>query len=229
MTLLRGLARLALDALFPLHCLGCGTEGELLCPACLEAAPPAAPPRCLLCWQRWAGPGPCPDCRRHPPAFAALRSAFVYQGPVREAVHALKFRGVTALAPVMAMPLARLLAAWAPPADALLGVPLPWLRQRWRGYDQAHLLAREIGRAVGLPVLREALGRRWTPPQAGLTGEERRRNVGAAFQPRRPLAGLRLVLVDDVATTGATLDACARALHQAGAAQVWALTFAREG
>ncbi|HXG41291.1 MAG TPA: ComF family protein [Dehalococcoidia bacterium] len=229
MALLRGLARLALDTLFPVHCLGCGEEGQLLCPPCLQAAPRAVPPRCPICWQRWPGESPCRHCVRQRPAYEAVRSAFAYDGAVREAVHCLKFRGISALAAVMAVPMAQLLAAWAPPADALVPVPLPWLRERYRGYDQAHLLAREMGRALGLPVLTGALARAWTRPQASLSGDERRRNVGNAFRPRRPLHGLRLVLVDDVATTGATLDACARALLQAGARGVWAVTFAREG
>jgi ComF family protein len=229
MALLRGLARLALNALFPVSCLGCGCEGELLCPSCLQAAPRAAPPRCPVCWQRWTGDGPCRQCVRQRPSYESVRSAFAYQGAVREAVHALKFRGISALAPILAAPMARLLAAWAPPVEALVPVPLPWLRERYRGYDQALLLAREVGHSLGLPVLTDAVRRTWTRPQASLAGDARRQNVGSAFRPRRRLDGLRLALVDDVATTGATLDACARALRQAGAAGVWAITLAREG
>jgi ComF family protein len=117
------------------------------------------------------------------------------------------------------------------PADILIPVPLYPRRKRVRGYNQSALLARELGRHVGLPVEEGALVReRNTPSQAErLSAKERKVNVAGAFGYRgQGLQGQRVLLIDDVATTGATLDACAQALRQAGAASVWALTFARE-
>jgi ComF family protein len=117
------------------------------------------------------------------------------------------------------------LAEW----DALIPVPLHW-RRRWRrGLNQAEILARAVGRRHGLPVVRRCLVRaRATPPQQG-DPEARRRNVREAFRVRHPsrIAGQRLLLVDDVFTTGATVNACAAALHEAGAAAVGVLTLAR--
>lgn len=228
--LLERLAGLALDALFPPRCAVCGGGGALLCRRCQEAMLPAAPPRCDGCWLPREGEGRCRRCRQAPPAFVAARAPFVYQGAAREAVHALKFGGLSAIAPLMARPMASLLEEWAPPVDAIVPVPLPGLRERLRGFNQAALLAREVGRRAGLPVLKGALRRRWTPPQTEATGETARRaNVRDAFHASdRRLAGRHLLLVDDVLTTGATLDAAARALLATGAEAVWAMTFARE-
>jgi len=115
--------------------------------------------------------------------------------------------------------------------DLLVAVPLYVRRQRLRGYNQSTLLARELSRLCGLPLAERGLARRRnTPPQArSAEAESRKRNVADAFiADRRWVEGKRILLIDDVMTTGATLDACARALRQAGAASVWALTFARE-
>ena len=117
------------------------------------------------------------------------------------------------------------------PVDLVVPVPLFGRRQRLRGYNQSALLARELARLDGLPLAVRALSRRRdTPPQArSVDAETRRRNVAGAFAAdRRQVEGRRVLLVDDVMTTGATLDACAQALRQGGAASVWALTFARE-
>ncbi len=204
----------------------------------------AEPPRCPVCWMPVLrvveGPvlsavgGPqaadvCARCHHSRPAFQAARAAFVYEGAARQAVHALKYDGVSALAGEMALSMAELLLQWNPPVSAIVPVPLAGGRRRMRGYNQSELLAREISRLTGLPLARRALiRRRSTPPQARQPDEEtRRRNVANAFQPGRPVAA-GVLLVDDVITTGATLDACGRVLRDSGAAPVFVLTFARE-
>ncbi len=219
----------ALGILFPVPCLGCGRGWRPLCDDCLAQAPKALPPRCEICWQGWVGGGICHRCEEAPPAFVALRSPFRYEGAVRDAIHALKFWGVSSLAATLARPMACLLAAWAPPVEAVVAVPSPWMRERFRGYNQAFLLASALAREMRLPLLRGVLRRRWTPPQVSLPAQRRWQEVAQAVRASRPLPKRRLLLVDDVATTGATLDACARALLKAGAEGVWAVTCAREG
>jgi len=227
------LARLAqafLDVVFPPRCVGCGKQGAFLCPGCREAMPRALPPRCPLCWQPERRGEACGRCARTRPAFAGARSLYVFQGPVREAVHALKYNHLSALARPMGGMMAACVEAEALPVDLVVPVPLFGRRQRLRGYNQSALLAREVARLNGLPLAEGGLARRRdTPPQArSVDAEARRRNVADAFAERRRVEGRRVLLIDDVMTTGATLDACARALRQAGAASVWALTFARE-
>jgi ComF family protein len=166
-----------------------------------------------------------------PPAFDGLRASFVYDATARELVHALKYQGVSALAPPMASFMAQTAQHEALAADIVVPVPLSGMRQRTRGYNQAEALARTLGRELGLPVRPAALRRRrHTPPQVrSRDAGERRRNVAGAFQGEgNEVAGRAVLLVDDVTTTGATLSACAGALRQAGAGAVWALAFARE-
>lgn len=220
----------ALDLVFPPRCVGCGGFGALLCEGCLLLTPPAAPPRCDRCWVAMEAPGTCHRCRRGRPALAGARAPFVYSGPAREAIHALKFKGLSSIAPPMAREMARVLSAWAPPVSVVVPVPLAGSRRRLRGYNQSELLAKEVARWAGLPLRSQAVvRRRATTPQARLADEEaRRRNVQGAFAPRRVPAGAAVLLVDDVMTTGSTLEACARALRQGGSGPVYALVFARE-
>jgi len=233
MTLLRRARELALDALFPPKCVGCGAFGEFICPVCLEGAPYANGERCPRCWLAEDGRSgrepACRDCARREPAFAGLRSAMAYRDVSRKAVLSLKFEGVSALAPRMGALMAEAFAAWSPPVDAIVPVPLGWLRRRTRGYNQAELLAAEVSRRTGLPLEPGTVRRaRRTAPQARQPDEaSRRENIRSAFAARRPASG-SILLIDDVATTGATLDACARALLEAGASRVFCLTFARE-
>jgi ComF family protein len=228
----------ALDLVFPRRCVGCGAFGAFLCPACLSAMPRAQPPRCPGCWMPVLSPaeGPaqvevCDRCLAGPFAFKAARCPFVYGGAAREAVHALKYDGLAAIAGTMAEAMAGSLGAWEPAATALVPVPLAGRRRRSRGYNQSELLARELSRRCGLPVNRGLLiRRRATPPLARAADEAARRAAveGAfAVRPEAKPAGA-LLLVDDVMTSGATLDACARALVTAGHGPVYALTFARE-
>jgi ComF family protein len=158
-----------------------------------------------------------------------LRAAVVFGGPVRLAIHALKYNARLPLA----RPLAQLLATslhnqpWQ--IDALVPVPLHANRQRTRGFNQSLLLARELARQTGLPMWTQALARvRDTPTQTLLGAEQRRENVHAAFRGTEARIKTRSILiVDDVLTTGATLDACAQALVAAGARHVWGLAVAR--
>ena len=222
--------RRTLDLVFPPRCVGCRSFGSFLCSHCLATTPRAQPPRCPVCWMPGAG-DVCGRCRSQPFAFGAARCPFVYDGAAREAVHALKYRGVSAVAEVMARAMAECLEEWAPQAAALVPVPLTGGRRRSRGYNQSEMLARELSRLSGLPVATGVLvRRRGAPPQARAVDEAARRaNVADAFAVRQrdPLAG-PLLLVDDVMTSGATLDACARTLRRAGHGPVYALTFARE-
>ena len=165
-------------------------------------------------------------------ALEGLRSLYVFCEGARDLVHALKYSYHSTLASPMGELMARYLEGTPLIADVLVPVPLHPRRQRTRGYNQSLLLAREMSLRSGLPLAARALlRRRDTPPQArAVEASARRRNVAGAFDCRPgAVAGRRVLLVDDVTTTGATLDACARVLlAQGGASSVWALTFARE-
>jgi len=221
---LRRLVEGALDLLFPLRCTACGREGAWVCPACRPSLPVNAPPLCPRCAH--PGPGPCPDCAGWDPALAVVRAPYRYEGPVREALLRLKYRGVRALAPPLAEAMA--LACRGLPADALVPVPLHPRRRRERGYNQSALLARALAPLLGVPVAPVLVRVRPTPPLAGQVGaRERWSLLEGAFRCQGP-APRRALLVDDVCTTGATLVACARALWEGGAEWVGAVVVARE-
>jgi ComF family protein len=149
-----------------------------------------------------------------------------YEGTLRKLIHLLKYSGMRKLA----HPLGGLLADALPrdkQFDAVTAVPLHWRRRWQRGFNQSELLGKAIARRRGIPVI-HALRRGWsTPAQAGLSNAQRRENVAGAFRARRRVAGMRILLVDDVMTTGATAGACARALKKAGAKSVSLLALAR--
>lgn len=170
----------------------------------------------------------CHACAAAPPAFDWARAGGVYAGPLREAVHRLKF----GRRPALARPLAALMlepwAAWLPPVDAVLPVPLARARERQRGFNQAALLAERVAGALGVRLEPRWLARaRDTAPQTDLDVAARRANVRGAFLGSAAVRGLDLLLVDDVLTTGATASECARALRAAGARHVGVLTVAR--
>lgn len=219
----------ALDLLFPLQCLGCQREGNLLCAQCRDGLDKLNPPYCTVCAQPSAR-SLCNWCRRTPLAIDGIRAPYLMQGPVQEAIFSLKYRSVRAIAPELAELLAQYLTHHRITGDLLVPVPLHSRRLRSRGYNQSALLARELGKLTGLAVDERLVFRtRNTPPQVhAASREQRRSNVEDSFRCDSGLSGESVILVDDVATTGSTLSACAASLKDAGAASVWGLTVARE-
>ena len=173
--------------------------------------------------------GRCALCRSGLRGFDAAYCFGFYEGTLRELIHLYKYGRIR----TMARPLADLLAAALPleqSFDAVTPVPLHWRKQWQRGFNQSELLARAVACRRGIPLVPALRRLRYTQTQAGLSGTNRRRNVAAAFRCRsnaRKLAGRRVLLIDDVMTTGSTAAACARVLKQAGAAKVVLLTIAR--
>jgi ComF family protein len=236
----RAWAVAALDLLYPALCpvcrrtLGPGRR-DPLCGACWNEIVPLTAPCCPVCGVPTTTVPPttvtasrCPTCVNQPPPWDWARAAARYAGPVREALHALKFQGKRALARPLADLLAEQTRPLPNPVDALIPVPLARERERDRGFNQAALIAEGLRGTLGVPVRRGWLSRvRATPPQTDLGADERRRNVRGAFRAAPAVAGHHVVVVDDVLTTGATAAECARALREAGVGSVGILTVAR--
>ncbi len=217
-----------LDLVFPPHCVACGALGSWFCQNCHDQIAIQAPPLCQRCGRPITSGALCARCRHHPPPVDSLRSVALHKYPLSKAIHALKYDGVR----VLAAPLGALMAAYAVDlrldVDLLVPVPLHRARERERGYNQSRLLASEMSSRLGWPVV-EAISRlRDTPAQVGLNRAERLANVHGAFAVTdAAVVGQRVLIIDDVCTTGATLGACAESLRRAGASTVGALTLAR--
>lgn len=231
-----------IDLFLPTRCHHCreflrGETNPFFCRACWESIALLDGPCCPRCGKPYASEAAlshspnhrCGDCRKRPPAFERAAAAGRYEGILMGAIRRFKYRGGTRLAGPLAS------VAWKglgrlPVSDCLVPVPLHPARLREREFNQALLLCDELSKRGGLPVVPDALERiRPTAPQIGLSLKERRRNVRRAFAARRPdrIEGRRVILVDDVYTTGVTLNECARVLRRAGARAVSVLTVAR--
>lgn len=216
----------AVDVVFPARCAGCGHRGVWICDECLPKLAKLEPPWCARCGIPLNARCRCDHLSA---SIAMSRSASLYGGWMRRAIHLLKYESE----PARAESLARFLtepAGGFPSFDMLVPTPLHRSRQRRRGYNQAELLATFLSQDIDQPVIDCLVRTKSTPQQVGLDAEARRRNVSGAFSVEDParVGGKRILLIDDVMTTGSTLNACADALVAAGAAWVGVLTLARE-
>lgn len=201
-------------------CRGAAGRGELLCAACdrdLAGIPPERCPRCALPSPR---SGVCGRCLANPPGFDATLAALAYAFPANALVKALKFESQFALAGLLAQRLARAIEG-SESVDVMVPVPLHARRLAERGYNQSVEIARALAARIGTPLAAGGCERlRDTPSQTELPLDARQRNMHGAFACSLPLSGRRVALVDDVMTTGATLDALAHAVKRAGAERV---------
>ncbi len=229
------------DLCLPRICADCRKIGTLpeksWCPACWEKIPHIAPPLCPGCGRPFrdalgSSDHLCGDCIERRFHFDSARSAVLHEGTVRTRVHEFKFGGQLRWTPCLVDLLETAYVAWGPDApDFIVPVPLHTRRLARRGFNQAGLLARELGRKIKTPVLPCALVRKnSTPPQTRLKRDERLKNVKGAFEISRDakVRGCRILLIDDVFTTGTTLSECAKVLkRKGGASEVYALTVTR--
>lgn len=236
-----------LDVIYPPRCAVCGTlltdtrmslpENPLpFCDACRADMHPIMSPLCPICGtpfpSKTQDDHPCGECLNTKPLYDTLNAPYVYQGTVLNAIYGLKYRGKTFLASA----LGPLLAQFAEKRfsdihiDITMPVPLHKKRLRERGFNQSLLLARHVAEALAVELDFLSLRRiKYTLPQTGLTRKERRQNIRRAFQLENAskIRDTSLLLVDDVATTGSTLNACAHVLKRAGARKIYCLTLAR--
>ncbi|MDH4292161.1 MAG: double zinc ribbon domain-containing protein, partial [Dehalococcoidia bacterium] len=174
---------MAVDSFFPRRCVGCGKGGGFLCPECLGRLPRLMPPFCPHCGRPQASGIVCPSCWQRPTEIDGIRSPFRFDEVIRKAIHELKYRNLKAISPCLAELLADYLKENPLPGEALVGVPLHPRRLRERGYNQSSLLARELGRRIGLSMIEDCLIRvKQAQPQVrAVDVEERRKNVADAF------------------------------------------------
>lgn len=240
------------DILFPKFCVGCRIEGDFLCSKCSKDIIPVVSQVCPGCGKLSESGRYCSKCRfdiikekipgkkklkitkRVKLLEGIIAAAYFGEGTVREMIHNLKYNGVVELA----RPLAKLMAESLDLSHlshlsnlSLVPIPLHWRRQAQRGYNQSELLAQSVGEKLGLPVVNLLRKTKNTKRQAELSGKDRRKNLEGVFRvdPSHSgnLSDLTILLVDDVYTTGSTLNECARVLKHAGAKEVWGLTVAR--
>ena len=221
----------AADLLFPPRCVHCSAPGSLFCDRCVTDSPQLGE---VTGCRRCALPAPgdiCDACYTNPPPLDLALAVFAYDSPIRDAVTAFKYNDIRALAPVLAGFMnERLPERVKRGIDVVVPIPMAANRLRSRGYNQAELLARRLCDAADLDLATGLLARTNTAePQARANNlEQRAENVKDAFTVTASTANLRILLIDDVMTTGSTLNSCARTLKTAGASWVGALVLARE-
>jgi len=231
--LLQKSSQFLLDLVFPPRCVNCQVANSWLCEKCQREISFIDGIICERCGTPTsvAEAAACPQCKHNPLQYIdGIRSAAYFENnPIRPAIHFLKYRNHKAIAAVLGQILVNACEKYGVKADVVVPVPLHSARLRERGYNQCELLAREVGTLLDIPVNSSSLQRiRHTKSQMKLGATERHQNVIDAFGCRdQALMGQTILLIDDVCTTGSTLDACACALKQHGVISVWGITLAK--
>jgi ComF family protein len=233
-TIVDKLGKCLLDFLFPLRCPGCNKKGTWFCDDCLAKLRPVENLTCAVCGGEAVRGITHPRCQGKY-TLDRLVGLYQYEGPLKKAIAWLKYKDVTGLANVLADLMADEVGEWGLDFRGMIVVPVPlhWQRAWRRGFNQAELLAKPLAAWLGLEVRDNLLRRmRNTKSQTKLRWSERQKNVAGAFivpeSREKEVAGRDFLLLDDVCTTGATLNSCANALKRSGAKQVWALTLAKD-
>lgn len=232
-----------LDIIYPPRCHICQDfiEGDInkhnwICLKCLHSFKRISSPYCSICRTPFASLSednhPCEDCLRHPPAYETLAAPYLYEGEILQAIHQLKYSGKTHLAQSLGSLLYLFAREWLGEKKGFILIPIPLhpKRLRERGFNQSLLLAREVAGQHDLEVDFLSLRRkRYTEPQINLKFHERKKNVKNAFEVREKhnINGRSVILLDDVATTGSTMNECAQTLKRAGCKEVYGLVLAR--
>lgn len=223
------LIRSLIEFLAPAECLKCGRQGDLICANCIDNLAVTKRPTCYRCNRLSDDGRTCPTCRRYAPLSGVIVGSH-YDETVKTVVQAMKYQHASSVAPMLGgiiTPLLRLRSVG--DFDLVTSVPPSPGRYRQRGYNQAELIARAVSRDLGLPYTR-LLGRRGKTRQVGHSRSERLKQVQDAFYVLRPgpaAAGGRVLIIDDVLTTGATLAECARQLKAAGYSPIWGAVVAK--
>ena len=215
--------------LFPPICGGCGKAGYRWCPGCQERVPRVLEPLCEKCGIPIRKNGLCEKCQSNPPVYRLMRSWAVFDSPIQNALHTMKYRRNIGLGDSIALQMVGFVNSLQWKLDMIIPIPLGQKRLKERGYNQVALVTRPLAYELGLNYAPQALWKtRDTRSQVGLNISQRRENVSQAYQAD-PLVVKRksILLMDDVATTGSTISACAETLLSAGAQDVYALTIAR--
>ena len=234
---MKGFLNSIIDLFFPKTCPGCGrviSSDNFLCKDCSKELTFIRPPLCPICGipLEFGESHICGKCLIKPPFFKAARSCALYQGPLSKSISLFKYEGVTALARPLSLIMIRALSPFIEKAnvDLILPVPLHIKRLRQRGFNQALLLARQLGKGLGIPVNGSILKKvKETPPQVGLSQKKRLKNVKGSFKvfSKKEIEDKNILLVDDVFTTGTTVNECSKVLVRAGARGVFVITLAR--
>lgn len=219
-----------IDLIFPEECLSCGKIGETICPICREKIVEISPQLCPFCKVITPHGKLCKRCRKKYALTGVVVYGYYQNDVLGKAVKELKYQNIFSSVTELAGLLGETIKKEGVAFDYVCAAPISRKRLNERGYNQSDLLAKEIARIFKKPYFTGLVKTRDTKPQVGLTRRERQENLVGTIKVIKggEIAGQRILLIDDVITTGATLDECARALREAGARQVWGAALARE-
>jgi competence protein ComFC len=218
-----------LDFIYPPVCAGCGKPGVAFCENCLRKTVPIKDPVCKICGKSILQPGICSSCKSNPPPYTALRSWAEFDDPLREALHSLKYKSNLGVVEIFVDKLTTMVAQNDWNFDIIVPVPTSKMHERERGYNQAKMIALPLSWKLHIPLADNVVTRiKATESQIHLSNEERFKNLEGAFSANSAkLKTKKVLLVDDIVTTGATMISCSKTLLEAGCSSIYCVTVAQ--